>query len=378
MFRIMLTLSVTLLHGYVLWRAASTPFFKNRFSAGQLAGGGFVLWAVLAAGGIWAHGHGGPLFFVLEWTGMAWMGVLLLLATPLAAVDLATGFGLLFRHAAPLLRQWALITGGLLCLAALVQGLRPPVITHHDVRIAGLPTDMDNTLVAVLTDLHIGPLLGEKWLSKRIARVAALKPDLVVLVGDIVEGHGISGPHDRLAAALGRFSAPLGVWAVYGNHEFYDRSAIAMTVIQKAGINVLRNRWAEIAPGLVLAGVDDLTIHKHSGKNDDPVRHALENRPPGAATVLLSHTPWDVEKAARLDVDLMLSGHTHGGQIWPFDLPVKLTYPFIEGRYSVGAMALIVSRGTGTWGPRMRLWAPGEILAVRLRATARPDTENLY
>jgi len=373
MFRIMLTASVTLLHVYVFWRAASTPFFQTRFSATQMAVAGFVLWAVLVIGGIWAHGHEGPLFFVLEWTGMAWMGTLLLLATPLAVIDLATCSGLLFRRTVPLIRQWALIAGVLLCLAALVQGIRPPVITHHDVQVQGLPADMDNTLVAVLTDLHIGPLLGEKWLSRRIAQVTALKPDLVVLVGDIVEGHGISGPHDRLAEALGRFSAPLGVWAVYGNHEFYDRSAIAMTVIQKAGINVLRNRWAEIVPGLVLAGVDDLTIHKHSGKNDGPVRHALENRPPGAATVLLSHTPWDVEKAARLDVDLMLSGHTHGGQIWPFDFLVKLNYPFIEGRYTVDTMALIVSRGTGTWGPRMRLWAPGEILAVSLRTVPRPE-----
>lgn len=370
MFRVFLISSVTLLHSYVLWRVAWVRFFRRRFSRKQVARAGVALWAVLVVGGLWSHGHEGLFFLVLEWLGMTWLGVLILLATPLAAVDLFSGFGLLFRRPAARLRGYALIVGGLLCMAALVQGLRPPVVSHHEVQIQDLPRELDNTVIVALSDLHIGAFLGDKWLSERISQVEALNPDLVVLLGDMIEGHSLLRHRDRLTDAFSRLSAPLGVWAVYGNHEFYDESHAAATIIQKAGIRVLRNRWVEIQPGLILAGVDDLTNHKRSGGKEDLVQTALANRPPGAV-ILLSHTPWDVEKAAQLGAGLMLCGHTHGGQIWPFDLLTKQVYPFIEGRYDIGSMVLIVCRGTGTWGPRMRFWSPGEILAIRLHAAPR-------
>ncbi|MBU0464032.1 MAG: metallophosphoesterase, partial [Proteobacteria bacterium] len=126
------------------------------------------------------------------------------------------------------------------------------------------------------------------------------------------------------------------------------------------------NAWAQVRPGLVLAGVEDLTIRRRSGQNSDPISKALAGRPPGAV-ILLSHTPWQTKKAASAGVGLMLSGHTHGGQIWPFGYLVRKRYPLLEGRYKVDGMTAIVCRGTGTWGPRMRLWHPGQILRVTLR-----------
>jgi hypothetical protein len=137
--------------------------------------------------------------------------------------------------------------------------------------------------------------------------------------------------------------------------------------MEKARFKVLRNRWAEVRPGLIVAGVDDLTSKRRSGIKGDFLAQALKNRPEGAA-ILLSHTPWEAEKAASYGVGLMLSGHTHGGQIWPFDYLVRLAYPLLEGRYEVDGMPVIVTRGAGTWGPRMRLWGPGEILKVTLRS----------
>ena len=102
----------------------------------------------------------------------------------------------------------------------------------------------------------------------------------------------------------------------------------------------------------------------------DPIAQALEGRPPGA-TILLSHTPWQAERIAGAGVGLMLSGHTHGGQIWPFGYLVRSRYPLLEGRYEVDRMPVLVSRGTGTWGPRMRLWRAGEILRVTLRGKGK-------
>lgn len=112
--------------------------------------------------------------------------------------------------------------------------------------------------------------------------------------------------------------------------------------------------------------MDDLTAGRKASQGGDPLAQALAGRPSGV-TIFLSHTPWQAERAACLGVGLMLCGHTHGGQIWPFGYLVRLFYPLLEGRYEVDGMTAIVCRGTGTWGPRMRLWRPGEILRVTLR-----------
>ena len=145
-----------------------------------------------------------------------------------------------------------------------------------------------------------------------------------------------------------------------------------MGLFEEANFTLLRNEWTEIKPGLVLAGVDDLTGRGRNTQSGDPISQALVGRLPGA-TILLSHTPWQVERAAKAGVGLMLSGHTHGGQIWPFDYLVRSRYPLLEGRYEVDGMTVIVCRGTGTWGPRMRLWHPSEILHVTLRGEGKKN-----
>jgi hypothetical protein len=197
-----------------------------------------------------------------------------------------------------------------------------------------------------------------------VAQVQAQKPDIVVLLGDLFEGHG--PPSEELLNKLHGLSAPLGVWAVLGNHESYGHIDKRKSLIEVDGFKLLVDSWVEVSPGFVIAGVDDLTVRKRSGQTDDFIAKSLQGRPSGT-TILLSHSPLEIDKAADAGVDLMLSGHTHGGQVWPFGYLIKQRYPFFEGLYQVGKMTLIVSRGTGTWGPRMRLWRPGEILRVTLR-----------
>lgn len=219
--------------------------------------------------------------------------------------------------------------------------------------------------MAALSDLHVGTQRGEAWLTARIEEVQALKPDLVVLLGDIFEGHG--APDEDLFRIMGRLDPPLGKWAVLGNHEARNGEDVSRGLVQSAGFRVLRDEWAEIRPGLVVAGVNDLTSNHRAGIVGDSMAKALANRPPGAA-ILLSHTPWQAEEAVRAGAGLMLSGHTHGGQVWPFGYLVGLRYPLLGGRYEVDGMPVIVCRGTGAWGPRMRLWRPSEIMRITLRA----------
>jgi hypothetical protein len=131
---------------------------------------------------------------------------------------------------------------------------------------------------------------------------------------------------------------------------------------------VLRDEWVQAAPGLVLAGVNDGGYPQSRTPAENRVFRALAGRPPGNGTIFISHAPVGAQTAASLGAGLMLSGHTHGGQIWPFSLIVRSLIPLFLGRYDVGGMPVIVCRGTGTFGPRMRLWQRGEILRVTLRA----------
>ncbi len=363
MFGLVLTTAISLMQIYVFWRAASVPLVKSRVPLWLLLGTGTLLWSAFVGGRFYAHQNSGTMAAMLELFGMTWMGVLFLLFVALLAVDLITAFGFFLPRLAPALRGAALIAGGVLVLIALGQGLRAPVVKDYQVRLAGLPAEMNNTVLVAMSDLHLGSLLGKGWLEARVAQVQALRPDLVVLLGDLFEGH--HQPQSELLPILRRLLAPLGVWVVPGNHEFHGRQDNSSVLIQEAGFQLLRNRWAELEPGLILAGIDDLTASRRSGQAADYIGKALTGRPPGA-TILLSHTPWQADRAARAGVGLMLSGHTHGGQIWPFGYLVGIAYPLFAGQYEVAGMTVIVCRGTGTWGPRMRLWQPSEILRIKL------------
>lgn len=354
------------MNAYVFWRLASIPLVAAHVSRGLLIAAAVFLWIDYLASRFVERFGPALVGQVLEWVGANWFGVLFLTFVCLLAVDILTGFGFFLPRLAPTLRAWALAAAGVLCVIALVQGLRPPVVRNYEVRLPRLPAASDGTVLVVISDTHLGSMIGSRWLAARIEQIHSLRPDAIILAGDIVEGD--SGGEQELVRQLGRLSAPLGVWAVNGNHEFYAGINPTMRLFEQLGFHVLRDRWAEVKPGLVFAGVDDLTSRRRRSIQGDFIGHALAGRPAGAATVLVSHTPWQADRAAAAGAGLMLSGHTHNGQIWPFTYVVRAMYPLIGGRYEVNGMTAIVCRGTGTWGPRMRLWRPGEMLRIVLRA----------
>lgn len=322
------------------------------------------MWVVFMIGRMFGHDNPGIFAGGLEHLSMNWMATLFLCALCLFVIDLGTAFGWLWRRHVSTLRGAALVIGLVMSLVAMVQGMRPPVVNHYPVSLAGLPAALDGTVIIAVSDLHLGSRLDERWLARRIEQIEAEQPDLIVLLGDIFEGHG--DPFPLLTETMARLRAPLGVWAVLGNHEFHGGRALKSgDVLTGNGITVLRNAWAEVDQGLILAGVDDLTNESRNGFGSKVLHQALADRPAGAL-ILLSHSPLYAEVAAQEGVGLMLSGHTHGGQLWPFDYIVQQRYPLLEGFYQIDDMALIVGRGTGTWGPRMRLWSPAEIVRVTL------------
>lgn len=341
---------------YAAWRTASIPGLARwpRRRIGAVFAG---LWGLMVLGGILGHEASGIGAAWLALAGMTLLGLLFLAFVCLLAVDLATGFGRWFRPAAPRLRGWALLGALGLAGAASVQGLRAPEVVDYEVRLRDLPPERDGLVLVALSDLHAGTILGPDWLAARVVQVQALRPDLVVLLGDVFEGHGRPDPHS--VAALRGLQAPLGVWGVDGNHEHYG---VVGAPMEAAGVQVLRNALASPVPGLVLAG------RAEAGRSRTRAAWTVPPEHPAGALVLLSHRPAQLDAAARSGVGLMLSGHTHAGQIWPFGHLVQRVYPVLAGQAQIGDMTLIVSRGTGTWGPRMRLWWRGEISRIRLRA----------
>jgi len=362
MFGTILITACTLMHLYVFWRISATPLVRRRFSRETIFLGGMGLWILFILGRTIGHDGTGTAAGMLELAGMNWLAGSFLLFVSYLSLDLVTGFGFFFPRISPRLRNGAFAAGCLLSAIALVQGIRPPAMQSHTVHLSGLSEALDGAVVVALSDMHLGSQNGKTWLDARIAQVLAEQPDLIVLLGDIFEGHG--GDRQGLIPTMAKLSAPLGVWAVLGNHDHHG-SGESQTFMEAAGIGVLRNRWQEIGSGLSLAGVDDLTSHRRAGRNGDPVAEALKGRPAGP-TILLSHSPLKIENAAAAGVNLMLSGHTHGGQVWPFGYLVRLVYPLLEGMHQVNGMPVIISRGTGTWGPRMRLWKRSEILRITL------------
>jgi predicted MPP superfamily phosphohydrolase len=373
-FGVILVFAVTLMQGYVFWRAASVPFIGQRISRKGLIGIGVALWVVFLLGRVVGSENMGFLAVALESLSMTWLAILFLMTVAMLAVEVVTGCGFLLQSIVPTLRGLALVAGGLLSVVALIQGLRAPVVENYDVFLAGLPAAIDGKVILALSDLHLGSLLDEHWLAARIEQVKAERPDVVVLLGDVFEGHG--APGKELLAALRSLSAPQDIWAVLGNHESHSIGMDTTALFKDAGIHLLRNAWIELAPGLILAGVDDINSGREAGQASVSLTKVLAGRPHGA-TVLLSHIPIPADRVANMGVDLMLCGHTHGGQIWPFGYLVRQRFPLFEGQYEIGKMTILVSRGTGTWGPRMRLWQPAEILRVTLhRGTSTRATQS--
>jgi uncharacterized protein len=355
----------TLMHAYVasrIWNLPAQPPSRWHLAVAVAA---VLLWLSFPLAQILTRTLGraaAPLEFVAG----IWVGVLFLLLVYLLAADVATGFGWLLPSWSRAARTAGVAVAGVLSLVALVQGLRAPEVRAHEVAVRGLRPEFEGLRIVQISDLHVGPFLRERWLGARVAQVQSLKPDLVVVTGDLVDHDAALA--EPLVPLLQRLSAPLGVWGVLGNHEYYAGLAASLRVFEASGIRLLRDTAVEAAPGLVIAGVDDLSARQQFGLDGLPVERALAGRPPGT-TIFLCHSPWQVERAAQLGVDLMLSGHTHSGQIWPFTYLVRLMYPYVVGRFGVNGMTLIVSRGTGFWGPPMRLFRRGEITAITLKGT---------
>jgi predicted MPP superfamily phosphohydrolase len=378
------------MHGYLWVRLVRDPALADPWR--RILGVAFVVLTLsLPLGMLALRLAPRPLDRIVPMIAFTWLGLAFLLFVAVLALDLAR----LAAQGAALVADWARVrpdapadpgrrvfvaralAGAAVAATAGVSAYAfrsatgPAEVNEVPVRLERLPLALSGLTLAQITDLHVGPTIGERHVRRLVDQVNALHADVVAVTGDLVDGSV-----RELAAAvghLGRLRAPHGVFFVTGNHEYYSGVGPWLAELTRLGVRVLRNERVTIGDAgasLDLAGVYDWSTRGFGNGHASDLGRALAGRDPDRPLVLLAHQPRGIGEAVRAGVELQISGHTHGGQIVPFNLLVRAAYPYVKGLYrheeEGRAGQIFVSSGAGYWGPPLRLGAPPEIAKIVL------------
>ncbi|MDR3413114.1 MAG: metallophosphoesterase [Formivibrio sp.] len=305
---------------------------------------------------------------LITWAGSLAMGLFssLLVLTLLRQILLVLSLPFIFASAllVPLLAL-------LITLIGFVNARCLPRVVDVEIPLVHLPLSLVGFTIVQISDIHVGPTIKRDYVQAIVERVNSLSADLVAITGDVVDG---SVP--QLAAhtrPLANLLARHGVYFVTGNHEYYSGADAWVEEFKRLGLRVLMNEHIVLEHSgaqLVVAGVTDFSAHLFDPDQRSDPQQALSGAPDGVFRLLLAHQPRSVSAAVEAGVDLQLSGHTHGGQFWPWNLFVRLQQPYTAGLHRLGKLWIYISRGTGYWGPPKRFGAPSEITRIRLVSAA--------
>jgi uncharacterized protein len=319
----------------------------------------------------------------LAWISFTWMGLVFLFFVMLLATEplrpllrwliglKAAGAGgeaglLVGRTVARGVAAFVLLGGAVLGIGSVFSARLPVGVRTTAVSLTRWPSELTGYTVVQLSDIHVGETVGRGFVESLVRRTNALNPDLIVITGDLVDG-GVESLAP-LVAPLADLRARDGVWFVTGNHEYYSGASAWVEHLGTLGIRVLQNERVPIRgeKGFDLAGTEDYSAAAHVHERAQDIPRALAGRDPNRPVVLLAHQPRSFPEACALGVDLQLSGHTHGGQIFPMHYLTGRVQPYLSGLHRRGNSLIYVSRGAGYWGPPMRLGAPAEITRIIL------------
>jgi predicted MPP superfamily phosphohydrolase len=365
-FPISVVLVLALLHVYVGVRLLA-PFGAVAHLAG-MAVLAMCFW--LFPKGFWIRDDRGPWAALLPWLAAGFFSWLLVLTILRDASLLASVLALSLQ----LHEWWTRISAiGVMALTPAItligffMARRTAPVLNVTVPLAGLPRELEGFTIAQISDLHIGPTIKRNFVATVVDRVNLLNADMVAITGDVVDGSVPELAHDT--EPLARLASRHGTYAVTGNHEYYSGAHEWIRELERLGAKVLMNEHVVLdhdGAALTVAGVADWSAHHFDPSHRSDPHAAARGAPERAPKILLAHQPRSATSAEAAGYQLQLSGHTHGGQFWPWNFLVRLQQPFTAGLNRLGRLWVYTSRGTGYWGPPMRFGVPSEITLIRL------------
>lgn len=316
-----------------------------------------TLTALLGLGVNYARTHYGTLESALYFACYAWGGLVFMFFFLVMALALAQWLLSFANLSSRVVMAWiTLPVMAFIAVTSIYGGLKQPRLKTVDVAIPGAPS----FTAAVISDSHLGVGVSLPRFERVLAQLQAQKPDILLALGDIFE----YGPNrSAYAKALAAFKTPLGSYGVFGNHEYYVGAENSREFFKQAGLQLLQNQTATLPNGVQITGVNDVKTTRLTGAQVGELLAKADAQKPH---IFLSHQPAYPAHAAENGVDLMLSGHTHNGQIFPFNLFVRLQYPHVYGLYELNELKLYVTSGLFYWGVPLRFFAPAEALLIRV------------
>ena len=356
-------------YGYSGWRLI--PYLPPPVQIGATLALVFLLWTPLLLFRLRSRPHLAWLMDPLAWVAYLGMGFFAICSTLLVLRDIGgLLLGLVYPLDASLHASIDLATFALAVIAAgygYYQARRTPAVREVDVPIANLPPALVGLRIVQISDLHVGSTIKAPFVERVVARVNELQPDLIAFTGDLADG-----TVERLAphtASLAELTAPLGVYFCTGNHEYYSGVERWTEQARRLGFDVLINEGRQIDCGggrIALAGTTDFSAGELVPDHASDPAKALAASDGADVRILLAHQPRSIEAASRAACHLQLSGHTHGGQFVPWKYVVSLQQPYVAGLHKFRDTWIYIHRGTGYWGPPLRLGAPSEIALLTL------------
>nr|WP_217439221.1 MULTISPECIES: metallophosphoesterase [unclassified Myxococcus] len=367
------------LHAYLAVRLFVSPAWPSPW--GVLGVALMVLLFVsIPAGVLGGRGEPSTARRVLQWTSYLWLGSFGILLSAVVTADVVgavLGWTGVVTDALALARWKAGVVGAVTVPAvvfAFVTARGKATVERLTVPVKGLQPGLGGLRVVQISDVHVGPTLDGRWLRRVVEQVNALKPDIIAVTGDLVDG-GVEELREEVRP-LAELRASLGVFYVTGNHEYYHGGPAWEAEVARLGLTVLRNTHRVVerdGARLVVAGVTDHDAGHIVPSHESRPGAALAGAPEGVPVVLLAHQPRSALRVAQagVRVDLQLSGHTHGGQVFPFMFFIKLQQPVVRGLATVSGVRVYTHRGTGYWGPPLRLGPSPEIAELTLVPAAQ-------
>jgi uncharacterized protein len=333
------------------------------------------------AGRIIENYHVGQPASFLIWTGSFWLSAMLYFFMIVVLIDLVR----LINLALPVIpASWlndiaktrmVLFTGSIIVVTLVVLSGHIntwyPVINRLEISLDGRDSQMDAFTMALVSDIHLGTLTSKHRIRKMVSRINSLEPDIIVLAGDILDEDVGPVIHKDLGSAIKDLNAPLGVYGVTGNHEFIGGIDEAAEYLTSHGIKLIRDSVVKINNSFYLAGREDLAISQFTGMNRKSLEDLMKMAEDDLPVIMLDHQPYNLDRSAAAGVDLQLSGHTHHGQLWPFNFITRAIYSISRGYGEIEGMKVYVSNGIGTWGPPVRTGSRPEIVLLTVNINNR-------